>query len=386
MKIGIDARCFAQGKRTGVEEYAQKLLEAIFRNDPHNEYVLFFNALRHKNSDFSWATIFPHVSVVSFAIPNKFLNLSLWLLQYPKIDRLCGGVDLFFMPNSNFISLSRDVPLVLTVHDLSFAHYKRTFSYKRRLWHYFVNPRKLVARATHIMAVSAYTKEDLCKTYGKKKEMVAVSLNGTTSIKGLLNRNDIELIDVKRKYNLPYNFILYFGTIEPRKNIVGLVRAYEIFRKKNPHITPHLVLAGSRGWNMHTIEYAIASSCFSADIHVITDIPEEDKEAFYALATVFVYPSFFEGFGFPPLEAALCKKPIIMSHTTSMPEVVEEGVIMIDPYRTEELVAALHAVFTQKEFTQYSEKSNTATLRHKFSWDRNARDFLRVCYGGGGST
>ncbi len=380
MRIGIDVRCFARGKTTGVEGYTQKMLETLFRNDPHNEYVLFFNALRHKDIDWTWIDEFSHVSLKMFTIPNKLLNLSFWLLHYPKVDRLCGGVDLFFMPNINFIALSSHVPLILTVHDLSFEHHKETFSFKRRLWHYFVNPRKLVARAIHIIAVSEYTKEDICKTYYRKSDTVTVLLNGLTSIMGTLDRNSIELIQVKEKYELPYNFILYFGTIEPRKNISGLIRAYTMLRQADDTIVQHLVLAGSCGWGRDEIDREIIASPFCGDIHMITDIPEEDKEAFYALSAVFVYPSFFEGFGFPPLEAAMCKKPVITSHTSALSEVVGEQAVMIDPFRIEELMEAMRAVLTQKDLAERSAQTNETVFLRKFNWEHNVHDFLHIVH------
>lgn len=377
MKIGIDVRCFAHGKRTGVEGYAQHMLEALFQNDQHNEYILFFNALHADHVDWTWIEQYKNVSLKKYAYPNKILNFCLWLLQYPKIDRLCGNVDLFFMPNINFVALSPHVPLILTIHDLSFVHHKSTFSLKRQLWHYFVNPRMLIRRAKHIFAVSEYTKEDLCKTYLCDHRQITVALNGMTSIMGNLDRNSIELIDVKERYQLPYKFILYFGTIEPRKNIIGLVRAYDQLRQMDQTILHHLVLAGSRGWGGKEIDAAIFASPYYRDIHVFTDIPEEDKEAFFVLSSIFVYPSFFEGFGFPPLEAAICKKPIITSHTSSLSEVVGSYGIMIDPYRIEELTHSMYASLTQKDLG-IIKYEDVVALRRMFSWQKNAQEMIHV--------
>lgn len=379
MKIGIDARCFARGKNTGVEEYTKRSLDAIFAQNNDHEYVIFFNAWKNTNVDFSWATRYAHVSVKKFSIPNKLLNASLWFLRYPHLDRLCGGVDIFFMPNSNFCALSSRARLFLTVHDLSFEHYKKTFSFKRRLWHYFVNPRALIKKATHVFAVSEATKCDLMHTYAIASEHVTVITNGAPSISGTLDRNDMRLISVKERYHLPYKFILYFGTIEPRKNISGIVATYTALRTNNPHIAHQLVIAGSRGWKSAEIYAAIDASPYARDIIVITDVPESDKEAIYALASVFIYPSFFEGFGFPPLEALSCRVPVIVSHTTSLPEVVGRHAIMIDPYRIEEGVHALVAIITDKTLT--ASLAHTTIERHTrhYSWQQAAEQFLLQC-------
>lgn len=372
MKIGIDVRCFAHGKNTGIEEYTKHLLTALFTADSHNEYVLFFNAWKNKTVDFSWVSQYKNVHVQMFSVPNKILNLSLWLFQYPKIDQLCGGLDAFFMPNSNFVALSRSVRLYLTVHDLSFVHCKDSLSFKRRVWHFFVNPRLLINRAQNVFAISAATRADICATYAVNSTKVITLLNGPTKILGTLDRNNIALIVVKEKYHLPYHFILYFGTVEPRKNIVTLIEGYDCVRTHYPHITHKLVIAGATGWKSQEVFTTIARAKYSSDIIMISDVPEEEKESLYTLASVFVYPSFFEGFGFPPLEAMMCAVPIITSHTTSLPEVVAKHAIMIDPYRVDEMVAAIVAAVEKKGASQYITTTESLAHARRFMWQKVA--------------
>lgn len=378
MRIGIDVRCFAHGKNTGVEEYAKSLLKAIFVADSENKYVLFFNAWKNTEMDFSWATKYDNVTVKSYAIPNKLLNLSLWLLQYPKIDKLCGGLDFFFMPNSNFVALSHSTKLCLTVHDLSFEHCKSSFSLKRRLWHFFVNPRLLMEKAAHIFAVSEATREDIIATYGMSEKKVSIALNGPTAVHKALDRNNIELIVVKEKYHLPYNFILFFGTVEPRKNIIGLVEAYDAVRKECPDVTHKLVIAGASGWKSRNILRAISAAEYSHDIMLISDIPEEEKDALYTLASVFVFPSFFEGFGFPPLEAMMSSTPVVTSHTTSLPEVVGRHAIMIDPSRREEIAEAICAVIKKDGVSQHMVSAESMNHAQRFTWRRAADNIVAV--------
>ena len=154
MRIGIDIRCLAEGKRTGVEEYTLALLQELFLHDQENEYILFFNAWRKETPDFSWVKQFPRVTLRIFHYPNKLLNLSLWYFGFPKIDRLLGGTDVFFLPNLNFIAVSNDTRLVVTAHDLSFELYPELFSWKQRLWHFLVHFRQVIHRANKIIAVS----------------------------------------------------------------------------------------------------------------------------------------------------------------------------------------------------------------------------------------
>jgi glycosyltransferase involved in cell wall biosynthesis len=275
------------------------------------------------------------------------------------------------MPNSNFCAISKKTKLFLTVHDLSFEHYKQTFSWKRRVWHFFVNPRLLAQKAYHIFAVSKATKSDLNVTYGINKEKITVTLNGPSFVGGKYSRNSIELIKTKEKYKLPYKFILYFGTIEPRKNITNIVKAYNLMRTQNDNIKHKLVIAGSDGWNGEKIFSAVETSKFYDDIIILKNVPEEDKEIIYTLASVFIYPSFFEGFGFPPLEAMINHIPIITSNTTSLPEIVGKHAIMIDPLRVDEVLYALQSVVVDKTLQNILVTNVEEHIKH-FQWKKSA--------------
>lgn len=376
MKIGVDVRCFARGKVTGVEGYTKNFLMAVFENDTQNEYHLFFNAWRGTAVDFSWLDAYPHVFLHAHRIPNKVLNAALWFLHYPKLDRLCGGVDVFFIPNANFCALSSDVPLILTVHDLSFEHFSRSFSFRMRVWHFFVNARLLIKNAAHILAISEATKADIIQTYGIDPAKISVAHNGRTVMSGVIDRNNIAVITVKERYNLSYHFILFFGTIEPRKNIGAIVCAYEIFRETYPDSPYKLVIAGARGWQMKDVYDAIVMMAHRDDIKIITDVSEEDKEALFTLASVLVYPSFFEGFGFPPLEALMCDTPVITSHVSSLPEVVGRYAIMIDPYRTEEIASALIDILHDRHLRTHFAQDDHALHLRRFTWLRAADVFL----------
>jgi glycosyltransferase involved in cell wall biosynthesis len=173
MRIGIDVRCLAEGRRTGVEEYVLGLLPAVFKKDKENEYILFFNSYHDRKIDFSWAN-FPNVKIKKFSFPNKLLNFSLWYLGWPKIDRLLNGVDVFFAPNISFVALSKKAKFYLTIHDLSFERYSHFFSGKRKLWHLFISPKKLAKQADKILVVSESTKRDLEDVYGIVADKIEV--------------------------------------------------------------------------------------------------------------------------------------------------------------------------------------------------------------------
>lgn len=373
MRIGIDIRCLAEGKRTGVEEYTLALLEELFESDQENEYVLFFNAWRKEVPDFTWLSQYRHVSLKVFRFPNKLLNLSLWYFGFPKLDLLVGGTDVFFLPNLNFAAVSKETKLVVTTHDLSFELFPETFSWKQRFWHFLVNFRGLVRRADRIIAVSQSTKDDLATLYHIPEEKITVIPSGIDERFQKMDRNDPELLRVKEKYHLPYKFILYLGTFEPRKNITALIQGYSALRdSQNPLLEKYdLVLAGTPGWKCDDIFLAREQSRHRDKILLPGFIADQDKVALYNLASVFVYPSLYEGFGFPPLEAMASGVPVITSHSSAVPEVVGTAGITIDPYQPDELYRALQSVLTDHEFAETLSEQGLVQAK-KFSWQKTA--------------
>lgn len=379
MRIGIDIRCLTDGKRTGVEEYTINLLENIFELDKRNEYVLFINSYRDSHFDERIFSQFKNVKVKRFHWPNKLLNFCFWYLNWPKVDKMMGGTDIFFMPNINFIALSEKTKLVLTMHDLSYEIFPETFSFKRRLWHAFINPRKLAGRADEIIAVSDSTANDIICRFRISNEKVMRIYNGVNEEMLELDRNDPKLLEVKEKYHLPFNFILYLGTIEPRKNIPSVVKAFDHLKSLNrPELNKYkLVIAGGMGWKTDEILRCGREARFTNDIVFTSCITNEDKAAVYTLASLFVYPSFFEGFGIPVLEAMRCGVPVITSNCSSLPEVVANAAVMIDPDKPDELFKAMKEVLTDKElYEQLKAQSPRQAIR--FNWRTAARETLEV--------
>lgn len=350
MKIGIDIRCLAEGNRTGVEEYTIGFLKRLFEQDSENEYLLFINSFKKVKEDLSWLKQYPNVEVRNFGFPNKLLNFAMWFLRWPKIDILLGGVDVFFAPNISFISISNKCKFVLTIHDLSFERFPEYFSRKRRLWHYIVNPRLLCKRADKILAVSKSTKDDLMMLYGMPQDKIEVAYPHL-DIKSFSD-SDIsgqKTLRMMRDYKLPDEFILFLGTIEPRKNIISLVKAFEHLKQSNKiYKNLKLVIAGRVGWSYEKIIETVETSVNRDDILFTGFINDADKAVLYKLAKVFVYPSFFEGFGFPPVEAMASGVPVVTSNCSSIPEVVQDAAVLVDPYRPAEISLAIKLLLDDK--------------------------------------
>jgi glycosyltransferase involved in cell wall biosynthesis len=383
MRICIDVRCLMDGRRTGVEEYTLSLLLNLFEIDQKNHYVLFFNSWKDPVFDFDIFKKYKNVSIKRFKIPNKVLNFSFWYFNWPKIDLLAGKAEIVLMPNIIFGAVSRKCNLIITIHDLSFERYPEYFSMKRRFWHNFINTKKLCQKAHRIIAVSDSTKNDLISIYKINPEKIETIYSAVHDKFGIIDRNDEKLVRIKEKYNLPYKFIFYFGTIEPRKNISGIIRAYGALQKfaaenNNSDLSKYkLVIAGETGWLGEKIFEEINLSRFKKNIRLINSIPDEEKVYLYNLASIFVYPSFFEGFGFPPLEAMRCGVPVIASNNSSLPEVVGNGGVLIDPDKPDEIYQAMKEILAKRELKDSFIKKGLEKAK-KFSWKKTAGRVLDV--------
>lgn len=389
MRIGIDLRCLEEEKISGVGEYALEIVRNLLKNDQENQYVIFSNSYKRTSKNFSFLKKYPHAQLKRFRYPNKILNLLLWYFRWPKLDKLIGppglspqsggeggeasGVDVFFAPNINFLAVSKDCNLVTTFHDLSFERFPEFFTTKTRLWHYyFVNPRRIAKKSSDIISVSQATGNDLKELYKINAKKISVIHHGVSGDYQIISRNDPKLLEAQKKYNLPYKFILYLGNIEPRKNIESAVEAYKKLQKENPTLEKYkLVLAG----NISPLCCDIIKG-EEKDIISIGYIDREDKPFVYNLTSLFVYPSFFEGFGLPILEAMACGTPVITSNNSSIPEVAGNAAILVDPNRPQELAEAMKNILSDKKLYEKLRERGLKQSK-KFSWKKCAEETLK---------
>ena len=375
MKIGVDIRSLQEKQKSGVGEFTYNLLSAIFKIDAQNEYHLFSNASTIDHIDLPprcGARVFHK----HFKYPNKYLNLRFKFLDSPKIDKLLEQkLDVFVFPNINFYSLSPGIKKVLIIHDLSFKVYPEFYSPKGRLWHYLINAKKCCDRADKIVAVSRNTRNDLIKLFNISPEKITHIYPGI-SPDFVKVENWERLNQIKEKYSLPEHFIFYLGTLEPRKNIISLINSFENLKQRTD--LPHeLVLAGSLGYKSEKIFKKIKTSPLANQIKYIGYAADTEKPALYTLAGLFVYPSFYEGFGFPPVEAICCGTPTIASHTGSLSEVLGDyAPILVNPYNENELTTAMEKLIKSPELKNYFLESSVK-IRAQYSWDKTAEDFLK---------
>jgi len=375
MIIGIDIRVLGNRTKSGVEEYTENLLSHLLSLDRNIKFKLFFSSSRLSLGDYPWLHL-PNVELHNFKISNKLLFTSTHFLNRPYLDRLIGGADVFFSPHFLLTSLSAGCKRVTTFHDLSFISFPEFFSWRRNFWHQMeMRPRWQSQFSDRIIAVSESTKNDLVKIYNVDPVKIDVVYSGlSTEIK---RPGDDLLSQFRSEHNIPENFILSLGKLEPRKNVGSLIEAFNILKRKSGFSNLHLVIVGSRGWLYEDIFKKINSSPFRNQIILKDHIKDEERRFYYSLASVFVYPSFFEGFGFPPLEAMACGTATITAHSSSLPEVMGGASIMINPNNINELASSIYAILLDNNLkTKILNKGLKQASR--FNWSKTAEETL-VC-------
>ncbi len=364
MKIAIDVRSLMEERHSGVQEYTTQIITALLKAAPQHTWRLFYNAAK----PVQLPVFSGRAEIVPFRFPNKIFNGFQWATRWPRWDGLLEA-DCFFVPSFRLLPMSGGTPVVTTVHDLSFERFPEFFSWQRRFWHHLMRPRQLMQASQQLIAVSEATARDLRELYHIPAEHITVIHSGV-QVLPVTARNSKQR--VRQTYHLPEHFILYCGTLEPRKNITSIIQAFSAIADSIPH---DLVIAGARGWLTSAIDAEAKKSPHASRIHFPGFIAEADKMSLYAAADLFVYPSFYEGFGFPPLEALLAGTPVVTSYNSSLPEIVGEWVTLVDPYNPNELAAVLKELLSNLPIVSPQTRQ---AIEAKYSWSKAAEQTLQV--------
>jgi glycosyltransferase involved in cell wall biosynthesis len=372
MIIGIDGRALTNGRRSGIEEYVYQIINSLALLYPQHEFRVFYNGAKKLPAN----VVFPNyknLKIIEGKFPNRFIDFTGVFFDYPKVDKLLGGIDIFFSPHFFWASLAK-CPRVITFHDLSFIRYSEFFPWQKRLWHWRMFIKRQIASASHFIAVSNSTKLDLMEYFDVREDKISVIYEGINHKEFRpISKDSKEILDFKRRNNLPEKFFLYLGTVEPRKNIISILEAYRLCRKLK--LIPseiYFVIAGNIGWLAKDVISLMSSPGFKDLVIFRSNVKSEERVFWYASAEALIFPSYFEGFGLPPLEAMACGIPVITSNRSSISEVVGDGAIMIDPFRPEEIAFSMSLVINDEVFKE--DLRNKALNRAKFfSWERTAK-------------
>ncbi len=367
MKIGIEAERANLPNPTGVERYAAELIRNLAKLDHINEYILYF---RTKPQD--WFTKLPP-------------NFKIRLIPFPKFwTQIRISWEMIFHPVDILVILASAMPIIhpkksiFTAHDLAFEISSESFT--KFMYHYQRWSSRFAAKhAARIFAVSEATKKDLTRFYGVDPSKVTVTHLGYDTSK-FYPRSYEEVQKVLDEYGLVYQkYILFVSTIQPRKNIVRLVEAFEKLRKEK-HIEEKLVIIGGRGWLWEPILKKVKTAGIDGSVKYLDYIQFEDLPCLYSGAKLFALPSLYEGFGLTPLEAMASGAPVVVSNISSMPEVAGDAGILVNPESVDSIAEGLLKVITDSNLRQQMIVKGLERAK-QFSWENTAKKTLEVFEG-----
>jgi glycosyltransferase involved in cell wall biosynthesis len=361
MLIGIDASRAIAGRPTGTEVYSQRLIQALLALDSPHRFRLYFRSTPPAGG-FSDAEL----RVIPFPRLWTHLRLS-W-------EMVCRPPDALFVP-SHVLPLAHPRASLVTVHDLGYLQFPETHPWHQRLY-LDLSTRWSARAAAHILADSEATRSDLVARYGTPPEKITVAHPGYDET--LAPARDPATVEaVKARFGIAGDYFLYLGTLQPRKNLARVIAAFAALKSEILKPDTVLVLAGKRGWLYEDLFAQVRYMGLEGRVLFPGYIPDEDKAALLSGALAFVFPSLYEGFGLPVLEAQACGCPVITSTTSSLPEVAGDAALLVDPGDSDAIAAAMQRIAADSALRETLVEQGLANV-HRFSWTACAQSVMSV--------
>ncbi|MBI5555107.1 MAG: glycosyltransferase family 4 protein [Elusimicrobia bacterium] len=358
MNIAIDARTISNNK-TGIGNYIKNICEKLPIIDKNNIYIYYQEKLRHSLKNI------PIVSVISRVLYFLYDNLVFpFQLTLQKIDLYHNPA--FMLPLVNF-----GYKKIITVNDLGFYTFGHDFAKGWHARHMKMMLPLSIKRADKIVAISQATKNQVIDLFQVAPDKIVVTYLGVSE-KYRVIPSQIEVKEVLHKYRIEKPYILFVGTMDPRKNLVRLIKAFQNVKRQKNDLK--LVIVGNKG-ELFSIE--LDKMVDSGDIILTGYIGEEELVYLYNGASIFTFPSLYEGFGLPILEAMACGTPVITSNVYSMPEVAGEAAILVNPESTDEISAAINRLLQDEPFRKSLIEKGLRRVR-EFTWEKTAQSTLAV--------
>ncbi len=367
MKIAIDGNEANISKRVGVNQFAYEVIWGIYNLIDQDKYEKHnFEIFLHNQPQ---TDLPPECDWWKYKVfgPNKFWTLT----GLPaKLFREKNNIDVFYSPSHYGPAIS-PVPFVCSIMDLGFLKWSEQFTkkdfYQLKYW-----TKWSVKRAKKIIAISEFTKKDIVNKYFVNPSRITVAYPGYKK-SNIINNENITINIIKKKYGIKKPYILYLGTLKPSKNIEGLIKAYlhlpAIIEKYN------LVIVGKKGWLFESIFSLVKKLNLENEVIFTDFIPDEETDLFVKGASVFVMPSFWEGFGIPALEAMDAGTPLVCSNQGSLPEIIKGSGLLVDPYKPEDIAKGVEKILNDKKLRENLVKKGRNRAKD-FSWERCSRIIL----------
>jgi len=365
MRIAVNTRFLIENKLEGIGVFTNEILNILCSNHPEHEFVLLFDRKPAKAFVFA-----PNTKIKILHPPAR--HPLLWLVWYEwSLHHFLKKTkpDLFISMDG-MIPVRTHTKTLAVIHDIAFETYPKAVPFLVKKYYKFFFPR-YAHRADHIITVSGFSKNDIAAKYAVPPHKIDVIYNGSKDIYQPLSENIIQA--VKKQYTGGVDYFLYAGSLHPRKNIERLLVAFDLFKEKTGS-RMKLIIAGRKAWQTRKMEMAYLKMKFQQDVQFTGWLPEEDLAKLMASSFAFVYISLFEGFGIPVLNALNCDVPVIVSQTTSLPEVVKDAGLLVNPGDTGHIAEAMMLLASDHSLRlELIEKGKKQ--RENFSWEKSASLF-----------
>lgn len=361
MIIGYDGSKLSTEHKTGTEHYAAALLQHLLKIDQVNTYRVY----THQRLDLDYLNV-PNVEQRPIELPRLWTQVGL------AKEVWANQPDVLFIPAHTMPIIHKSgLKTVVTIHDLGYEYLPQHHQFPQKL--YLNRTTEYAAsHATRLIAVSQFTKQDLINKLHVPQERIDVVYEGVEPMARPLE-SDIQA--VKNKHNLTSKYLLFVGTIQPRKNLIRLIEAFANLSSQHPDL--QLVLAGGKGWLSHEIYQAPAQFKVEDKVKFLGYIDEVDKPALYAGAEATALVSLFEGFGLPVIESMAVGTPVIASSSSSLPEVVGQAGVLVDPENVQDITQGLEKIISQAELREQCVSLGYEQSK-KFNWQKAAQKTLAV--------
>jgi glycosyltransferase involved in cell wall biosynthesis len=371
MKIGISG--YIGKYKTGIGRTLENVLLELAKVDNNITYYLFINYDQYELIRSAWPT---NVKIIKYKVSkNNPIGNILWHQFYFQMKLKQYKCDLSLIPNFSLL-LWKSVPTVVVIYDLIEFNVLNKFSKLRVKYRYFSVP-LMAKKADKIITISKCSKDDIIKYCRVEESKIVIAYCGyDKNMFRELTENDV-YAKIKTYSMEPYSYILYVGTIDyPGKNVFSLIKSF-FYLKEKRNIREKLLIAGNSGYNSNIVFDLVRNSPYKNEVFFLGFVKDEDLPFLYSGAKVFCYLSYYEGFGLPVLEAMACGCPVIGSNSSSIPEILDNAGILVDPNNIDEIADAIYGVITSDNLG-HSMKKKGLYRAESFSWNNAAARYYEV--------